>query len=341
MATQEFSKLYYRTSNCLTSDIIADFAPVSRVLGVDTSTGMGAVFTAMGTRFDMQYVAKEAFMATDSYESDTRSIDDTPVAEVMRYVRSEIIAGDKVPEKYKAFVDKVLQGECVYAQYKEYRAGAEEAEVLFLISPASFHAEQTAAQFAAVCEKTGKHAYCTNEYKDCGYLLLALTQTEAANNYAESIKEKLTKYTCIVTDDSFVLDALLIQFPELADKIKFIDTFLAENGIQAPGTGKVVLHESGIIQRLYPTRKVEYQTLFPNAEVILPKRSGYDVTDSSLAGGLGLAEPENLLAIAGRRMMDLSEPAHDVIVTPCACEAAGLNCAEKEKVLTLLEYMSQ
>ena len=35
MATQEFSKLYYRTSNCLTSDIIADFAPVSRVLGVD------------------------------------------------------------------------------------------------------------------------------------------------------------------------------------------------------------------------------------------------------------------------------------------------------------------
>ena len=51
MATQEFSKLYYRTSNCLTSDIIADFAPVSRILGVDTSTGMGAVFTAMGYPF--------------------------------------------------------------------------------------------------------------------------------------------------------------------------------------------------------------------------------------------------------------------------------------------------
>ena len=107
-------------------------------------------------------------------------------------------------------MDKVLQGESVYAQYKEYRAGAEEAEVLFLISPASFHAEQTAAQFAAVCEKIGKCAYCTNEYKDCGYLLLTLAQTEEANNYAESIKEKLTKYTCIVTDDSFVLDALLI-----------------------------------------------------------------------------------------------------------------------------------
>ena len=84
MATQDFSKIYYRTTNCLTSDIIADVAPVSRVLGVDTSSGMGVVFTAMGTRFDMQYVAKEAFMATENYEADTRSIDDTPVAEVMR-----------------------------------------------------------------------------------------------------------------------------------------------------------------------------------------------------------------------------------------------------------------
>ena len=107
MATQDFSKLYYRTANCLTSDIIADFSPVSRVLGADTSTGMGVVFTAMGTRFDMQYVAKEAFMATDSYESDTRSIDDTPVAEVMRYVRSEIIAGGHVPEAYQELTEKI------------------------------------------------------------------------------------------------------------------------------------------------------------------------------------------------------------------------------------------
>lgn len=104
MATQEFSKLYYRTSNCLTSDIIADFAPVSRILGVDTSTGVGAVFTAMGTRFDMQYVAKEAFMATDGYESDTRSIDDTPVAEVMRYVTR----GDLLQEiKYRRNIKRL------------------------------------------------------------------------------------------------------------------------------------------------------------------------------------------------------------------------------------------
>ena len=114
MATQDFSKLYYRTANCLTSDIIADFSPVSRVLGTDTSAGMGVVFTAMGTRFDMQYVAKEAFMAADSYEADTRSIDDTPVAEVMRYVRSEIIAGGNVPEAYQALTEKIRKGECVY-----------------------------------------------------------------------------------------------------------------------------------------------------------------------------------------------------------------------------------
>lgn len=339
MATQEFSKLYYRTSNCLTSDIIADFAPVSRILGVDTSTGMGAVFTAMGTRFDMQYVAKEAFMATDGYESDTRSIDDTPVAEVMRYVRREIIAGDKVPEKYKAFVDAVLKEESVYAQYKECSVGDENAEILFLISPAAPNAEKTAEQVASVCKKVGKSVYCTNKYKDCGYLLLTLAQTEAANTYAAGIKEGLAKYDSVITDDSYVLDALLIQFPEMAEKIKFLDEFLAENKLSFPGTEKVVLHESGVIQRLYTARKVNYSEILPEAELLLPKRSGYDVTDSGIAGGLGLAEPENLLAIAGRRMTDLSGMDQDVIVTPCACEAVGLNCAEKENVMTLLEYI--
>lgn len=339
MATQEFSKLYYRTSNCLTSDIIADFAPVSRVMGVDTSTGMGAVFTAMGTRFDMQYVAKEAFMATDSYESDTRSIDDTPVAEVMRYVRSEIIKGDKVPERYQAFVDSVLKNESVYAKYKEYSAGEENADVIFLISPAETDPEKTAANFASVCEKAGKKAYCTNKYKDCGYLLLQLGQTDAANEYADGIKEGLAKYDSVITDDSYVLDTLLIQFPECADKIQFIDAFLADNGIKAAGKDKVVLHESGVIERLYPARKADYQAILPEADVILPKRSGYDVTDSGLAGGLGLAEPENLMAISARRMEDLTEAEHDVIVTPCACEAVGLNCSEKEKVMTLLDYI--
>lgn len=340
MAAQDFSKLYYRTANCLTSDIIADFSPVSRVMGADTSTGMGVVFTAMGTRFDMQYVAKEAFMATDSYESDTRSIDDTPVTEVMRYVRSEIIAGGHVPEDYKELTEKIMKGECVFGQYEEFRSGVEDSEILFLISPAAPEAERTASNFQKLTENLGKGCYCTNEYKDCGYLQLQLGQTDAANTRAEAMTGRLGKYEVIVTDDSYVLDALLIQFPELSDKIRFIDEFIYENkDAVKPVKGRIVLHESGIIQRLYPARKVEYQELLGDAAVILPERSGFDVTDSGLAGGLGLYEPRNLTAISGRRMADLTKPEHDVIITPCACEAVGLNCAEKETVMTLLDYI--
>ena len=340
MATQDFSKLYYRTANCLTSDIIADFSPVSRVLGADTSTGMGVVFTAMGTRFDMQYVAKEAFMATDSYESDTRSIDDTPVAEVMRYVRSEIIAGGHVPEAYQELTEKIRKGESIYAQYRVFKTGCVGTDVLFLISPAAEDAAKTAENFMGFSKKLGKSCFCTNEYQDCGYLLLQLGQTDAANAQAEAMKGALENYREIVTDDSYVLDALLIQFPELSEKIRFIDAFIYE-GKEAVKQVKedIVLHESGIIQRLYPSRRVDYQKLFADANVILPKRSGFDVTDSGLAGGLGLYEPKNLTAISGRRMADLARPEHDVIMTPCACEAAGLNCAEKEKVVTLLDYI--
>lgn len=342
MATQDFSKLYYRTTNCLTSDIIADFAPVSRVLGIDTSSGMGAVFTAMGTRFDMQYVAKEAFMATDSYESDTRSIDDTPVADVMRYVRSEILAGDGMPEQYQALTDKIQKNEPVFGQYKEVKSGAVDSDVLFLISPAEADAAKAAEKFTVFAGKAQKSAYCTNEYKDCGYLLLQLGQTEAANEIADAMKKMMEEYGEIVTDDSYVLDALLIQFPELSGKIKFIDEFIMEHkdAVEA-GKGKAVLHESGIIQRLYPGRKVNYMELLDGTEILLPERNGFDVTDSGMAGGLGLYEPQNLLAISARRMTDLMEKEHDVIITPCACEAAGLNCSEKEMAITLLDYISK
>lgn len=339
MVTQDFSKMFYRTTNCLTSDIIADFAPVSRVLGVDVSAGMGTVFTAMGTRFDMKYVASEAFMATDSYEADTRSIDDTPVAEVMRYVRSEIIKADAVPEACRKLTEKVMNGECVYGQYQEVTAGPETADVLFLISPAASDAAKTAQNFTAVAGKLQKTAFCTNQYKDCGYLQMQLGQWDAVNAQAGIIAEILDRFEEVVTDDSYLLDALLIQFPELSGKILFIDEFIAGNiELTGAGTGRIVLHESGIIQRLYPQRKINYRGLFPAASVLLPQRSGYDVSDSGLAGGLGLAEWENLLAISARRMDELAGQEHDLILTPCACEAAGLNCSEREPVMTLLDY---
>lgn len=338
MVTQDFSKMFYRTTNCLTSDIIADFAPVSRVLGADVSAGMGTVFTAMGTRFDIKYVAKEAFLATDSYEADTRSIDDTPVAEVMRYVRGEIVKANAVPEAYRALTDKIIAGECVYAQYQEVTVGPEDADLLFLISPAAADAAKTAENFTAIAGKLQKTAFCTNQYKDCGYLQMQLGQWDAVNAQADAIAAILNRFGEIVTDDSYLLDALLVQFPEQSEKIRFIDEFIAEN-IQPSGTGRIVLHESGIIQRLYPMRKVNYQKLLPEAEVLLPQRSGYDVSDSGLAGGLGLAEWESLLAISSRRMADLTAPEHDLILTPCACEAAGLNCSERESVMTLLDYI--
>lgn len=341
MAAQDFSKLYYRTANCLTSDIIADFAPVSRVLGVDRSAGMGTLFTAMGTRFDMEYVAEEAFMATDNYEADTRSIDDTPVTEAMRYIRGELIKDGKVPEKYKSFVDCVVKGESVYKQYKTYTDGQEDADILFLISPAA-DAGKEAEQFQALAKKTGRRAFCTNRYKDCGYLRIQLSQFDSLEETREELEKELEKYELIVTDDGYVLDALLIVFPQLAGKIQFIDEFVYANKevLQTAKEGRIAVHESGVIERLYPHRKVNYADIFSKSEIVFPERSGYDVTDSGLAGGLGLVEPENMMAIAARRMKDLSGLSHSVIVTPCACEALGLNCAEKENVVTLLDFVS-
>lgn len=334
----DFKTLYYRTANCLTTDIIADMNPASRVLGVDTTAGFGTVFTAMGSRFDIRFVAKEAFLATENYECDTRSVDRVSVDEAMRYVRAETVAEDAVPEEYKAFVETVKKGESVYRQYHPVSSGKDDADVLFLMSPAHLEPEKAAAQFEKLAAKAGKSALCTNAHGDCGYLKLQLGLLDALNT--EELREEICKHALTVTDDQFVLDAVLIQLPELSERVLFVDEFFSQNAaaLDLKSSAKIVLHESGTVQRLYPNRKVCYCKLLQGAEIVRPARCGFDTTDSGLAGGLGLAEPQALLAIAGRRMEDLEREQADVILTPCACEATGLNCAEKAHVTTLLEY---
>lgn len=337
----DFKTLYYRTANCLTSDIIADANPVSRALGVDLTAGFGTVFTAMGSRFDIRFVAKEGFLATENYESDTRSVDKVSVAEAMRYVRSQTIAENALPEAYKPFVETVRAGGSVYKQYRPVQEGPKDAAILFLMSPAAADPAAAAQQFAGLAGRLGRSALCTNQFGDCGYLRLQLGLTDEQQADAQALAAEIGRHELTVTDDQFVLDAVLIQLPELADKVLFIDEFLAKNkeALGLAAKGRVMLHESGTVQRLYPTRRVDTAKLLEGAQVVLPARSGYDTTDSGLAGGLGLAEPQAMLAVAARRMEELNRPACDAVVTPCACEAMGLNCAEKGHVSTLLEFV--
>lgn len=341
---QDFEALYFKAAFCLTSDIISDFNPVSRTLGVDVTDGMGTVFTALGARYDMRYVAEEGFLTTDSYETDTRSIDKVPVAEVMRYTRGQTIREDAVPEKYAEFVKNVREGRSVFQDYKAYKSGKEDASVLYLISPADKTPEQSAAAFAKLAEKAGKSAVATNEYGDCGYLKLQLELFEELEGISTALGAVLDRYEEIVTDDQFVLDALLVQFEERADKIRFIDEFLAENkeklGLSAAGK-TIAVHESGIINRLYPARKVNYAELLEGAALVYPARSGYDVSDSGIAGGLGLADAEVMKAVAGRRAKDLCALKADVVLSACAAEKTGLEAGGAEGVHSLLCYLAE
>lgn len=340
---QDFEALYFKAAFCLTSDIISDFNPVSRTLGVDVTDGMGTVFTALGARYDMRYVAEEGFLTTDSYETDTRSIDKVPVAEVMRYTRGQTIREDAVPEKYSEFVKKVREGRSVFRDYREYKSGEEDAAMLFLISPADKTPDCSAAAFARLAEKAGKKVFATNAYGDCGYLKLQLELFEELEENSASLKAVLDRYEEIVTDDQFVLDALLVQFGELAYKIRFVDEFLYENRekLKAAVFGKTIaVHESGIINRLYPARKVDYSELLEGANFVYPARSGYDVSDSGISGGLGLADEEVMKTVAGRRAKDLRSLKADIILSSCAAEKAGLAEGGAEEVESLLCYLA-
>jgi len=62
---QDFATLYYKTAFCLTSNIIADFTRSAALQVLTCRMVMGTVFTAMGTRYDINLVADEAFLATE------------------------------------------------------------------------------------------------------------------------------------------------------------------------------------------------------------------------------------------------------------------------------------
>lgn len=340
---QDFQALYFRAAFCLTSENISDFTPVSRRLGVDVSAGMGTVFTALGARYDMRYVAQEGFLTTDSYEVDTRSVDNVPVSEVMRYTRGQTIREDAVPDKYKKFVDTVKEGKSVFTDYNEYKAGDEEGSVLFLISPAAKDPKKSAEDFLKVAEKIGKNAYATNAYNDCGYLMIQLEMFDELEKVTDKLNDAIEKYSKIVTDDQFVLDALLVQFADKADKIMFIDEFIYENKdkLEIAETGKkITIHESGIVNRLYPGRKLDYAEILNAAGIVYAKRSGYDVSDSGIAGGLGFADTEVMKAVAERRVKDLKALKADVIISVCAAEKVGLEIGGAENVESLLSYVA-
>jgi len=337
MAKEKFTETYYKVAQCLNSDLIADFNPVTRVCGCDTSAGFATVFTAMGSRFDIKFVAEEAFLATDSYEVDTRSIDNVPVNEAMRYVRRETIAEDAVPDKYKNFVETVRTGGSVFKDYKVCALGDEDSEVLFLMSPSHKNPEEVANKFTTLVSKLNKKAYCTNEMQTCGYLTSAIGLRDQLDEFYENFLEMLDSREAVVTDDTYILDVLLSEYPDLKNKVFFIDEYLLNNGFKTTKQGlKIVLQESGIINRLYPLRKVDYSALFAGNEVSYPARSGYDVTDSGLAGGLGFADEEVFKKLSSRRNLDLNEIKGDVVVSVCANESFGLNYTNG-KTITILD----
>lgn len=325
MKTIDFSKLYYRSVDCLTTNHLPDQNPVVRTCGIDTNAGYSVVFTAMGSRFDLDKVAQEAFGWTESYESDAASLECIPIAETMRYIRAVAIQNSQVPAAYAEIVEKIKNGCNLYGQPGFTSAGDPQAPLLFLPGPASQLDPSAARQFGSICEALGLSFHATSEYGDCGYLLMECGLFEAFHAVEAKCRAGLAAYRRIVTDDAYVYDALQVILGGQADRVAWIDRFLFDEHIRVRSPQCVAVHESGLMQRLYPARVIEADRIF--SAPLFPNRSGYRTTDTGIAGGLGFFEPEIQKRLAARRAEDLLALKADCVVTPCSAEAYGLRAA--------------
>lgn len=339
MRTFDFSKFYYGSADCFISNINFDVAPSVRVAGADVTTGYGVVYTAIGTRFDLDHVANEAFRWSDNYESDFRAIDGMPIAETMRYIRMEAVDRNFVPKRYQDLVFKVKDKVNLYGEAKVLELGEKEAGILFLPGPASSLDDKNAKKFLELCEKNRKTAYVTSKFNDCGYMLLELGQYDDADKLRSQMKAVLEEYDQIVTDDGYVFDALNILFSEFREKLMFIDEFLAGlEHLNISQDQSYVLHESGVINRIYPNKWVDYGEFLEGLNLRLPIRSGFDVTDAGISGGLGFFDSDLMDKITRRRILDFELQENEVVLTPCTAEAFALR-RHCEKVVTLLDIV--
>lgn len=342
MKKLDFISLYYNIDSTFISNIIPDINPVVRVCGIDETSGYGTVFTAIGSRFDADYAQKEAFKWTESYESDAKAVDRVNISEAMRYVRTVAVAENKLLPKYEFLVDQVKADKNLYGNVRMKTFGDDNAEIVFLPGPASQIKTENAEKFEKLAKLTNKSFKVVCDYNDCGYMKMELGLD--LDELQVKLEEDLKDANYIVTDDAYVLDALLVLLPNRAKKIYFLDQFVADHlpELFANLKGEYVLHESGMVNRVYPTRMVDYETLANKAKFNKPQRSGYDVTDSGIAGGLGVFEEDVQNAVGQKRYDELANVSGGQIITPCSAEAYGLNEAINDnKVMTLLDLITK
>ena len=346
---KDFNDIYYNSVECVRCSLCLDRCPAVRAVGTDKAPMYSAVYSALGSRFDLEMVTEEAFQCIDCYECESACPVNVPIADTMAYIRRLCREKNTVPEAVTDIVHRAEAGENILGKPQEIREGKAYVAV-FLGYAGELDVEMQNA-FDKICKAAGISYTFLTDTADSGYFLDRSGQTEGLQKAVDTNVKAFERGQAkvIVTPCSYSFEAFQNYYPEKYTYLhtsEFLEDLLEKKNLNATGgTEQTAYHAAHMLTRKNEVKAPEELIVkLSGQKAVQPERTGYRTSSSGLGGGLGLFYPELAAAVSKKRAKELADLGCRTVVTGCVFEKYALKEAIKEKdmeIIDITEYVAR
>ena len=346
---KDFNDIYYNSVECVRCSLCLDRCPAVRAAGTDKAPMYSSVYSALGSRFDLEMVTEEAFQCIDCYECESACPVNVPIADTMAYIRRLCKEKNTVPDGVESIVQKAENGKNILGTPSKLPEG--KAETAVFLGYAGELDEEMQSAFDKICRAAGISYTFLTDTADSGYFLDRSGQSEGIQKAVETNVKAFERAQAkvIVTPCSYSFEAFRNYYPETYTYLhmsEFLSELLTEGKIKAAECMKpAAYHAAHMLTRKNDVKAPEELILWLSGQkAVQPERTGYRTSSSGLGGGLGLFYPELAAAVSERRARELAELGCGTVVTGCVFEKYALKEALREKeveIIDITEYVAQ
>lgn len=346
---RDFNDIYYNSVECLRCNLCLDRCPAVRTMGTDKTPMYSSVYSALGSRFDLEMVTEEAFMCIDCYECESACPVNVPIADTFAYIRRLCKEKKTVPGAVTKLVNRAEAGDNILGSVPKLPEG--KAELAIFLGYAGELDEKQRMAFERIIKAAHiPYTYLTKT-ADSGYFLDRSGQSEcvkeavAANvNAFERVGAKV-----IVTPCSYSYEAFKSYYPQSYTYLhmgEFLLKLLCDGRIKPVRKGApVAFHGAHMLSRRNEVdAALKLISAISGQKAAQPGRTGYKTASSGIGGGLGLFCPQVSEAVTRIRAGELADLGFDTVVTDCVFEKYALQECLKERNVNLIditEYVAQ
>lgn len=343
---RNFDEIYYESIECLRCNLCIDKCPVVRSLGIDKAPMYLSVYSAMGSRFDIDITAKEAFLCIDCHECETSCPINVPIADTMAYIRKMAVDKEKVPLKAKEVMDIALAGKNILGDSIEIQQG--ECEIALYLGHAGQIDNKIIDSFDKICKAFDIEYTVLSKTLDSGYFIELSGLSEHTPRFVEEnvLEFKKAKAKTIVTPCSYSYEAFKKYYPKDFEYLhisQFLSNLLKVTPIEINVTDEAVgYHDSSFLTRINGILKEPRFIIekFSGKKPLEPQNTKYHTHCAGIGGGLGLFNEEVMKEITEKRAKELEALECDTIVCGCVFEKYDIEkVLSGKKVVDITEYV--